>query len=563
MVTIFYIILLIISIAVLIYMAQKSYETIDIYYWTMVIIIPVIILGYCLKTTVTTVEGATMAFCFIYLDSTVLLTVAIFCIMHFMGIKTKAWMKILGYGAAFAHLAMVWSCIHNDMYFGKMTLIDTGYGIATKMTGGSLKFIHWIYMFAILFTLASLIGIAFLRKGTYSRRTLFLYTCLTMAGILAYGFEIVIDIDFSLLPLIYVIADILIAVNYDNAHAHDIINLISDQQKYHETKGYAAIDLEGRYLSCNEKMYEFIPGLEMQLIDEKLDPGSSANKIFYGLVKDFKEKKSKSINFEINNMICQCEIAEFSIRRDGKIQGYMFDVRDITEEQKVINVMQDYNETLNAEVDKKTENIKRIQEKVVLGLANMVENRDNNTGGHVKRTSDIIKIIVDEMRKQKPDIISEEFAEDIIRAAPMHDLGKITIDDAILCKPAKLTPEEYEIMKTHSVKSGEMVNIILKGVEEKHFVDVAYNVARYHHERWDGKGYPEGLVGAMTPLEARIMAIADVYDALVSERPYKKPMSFEQAAKIMIEGMGSQFDPNMLPVFLECREKLESYYKSV
>ena len=105
-----------------------------------------------------------------------------------------------------------------------------------------------------------------------------------------------------------------------------------------------------------------------------------------------------------------------------------------------------------------------------------------------------------------------------------------------------------------------MVLILLEGVEEKRFVDVAYNVARFHHEKWNGKGYPDGLVGSMIPLEARIMAVADVYDALVSKRCYKEPMSFEQATKIMLENMGTHFDPNMEAIFVGCREKLEEYY---
>lgn len=117
-------------------------------------------------------------------------------------------------------------------------------------------------------------------------------------------------------------------------------------------------------------------------------------------------------------------------------------------------------------------------------------------------------------------------------------------------------------MKSHSAMSGDMVMILLDGVEEDHFVKTAFNVARYHHERWDGKGYPDGLVGETIPLEARIMAVADVYDALVSERVYKKPYSFERAYEIMCEGMGTQFDPNMRAVFLGCRDKLEQYSSS-
>jgi len=145
----------------------------------------------------------------------------------------------------------------------------------------------------------------------------------------------------------------------------------------------------------------------------------------------------------------------------------------------------------------------------------------------------------------------------------MHDLGKVSIDSGILNKPARLTPEEYAIMKTHSTISGQMVKILLEGVEEESLVHTAYRLARHHHERWDGKGYPDGLVGETIPIEARIMAVADVYDALVSKRVYKEPMSFEQAARIMCEGMGTQFDPNMRIVFLRCRKELEAYYAAI
>ena len=204
-----------------------------------------------------------------------------------------------------------------------------------------------------------------------------------------------------------------------------------------------------------------------------------------------------------------------------------------------------------------------MQEKLVLSLADMVENRDSNTGGHVKRTSDVVRILVEDIQANQYFPLSDELAKDIVRTAPMHDLGKVSIDSSILNKPARLTLEEFAIMKTHSTISGQMVMILLEGMEEEHLVETAYHVARYHHERWDGKGYPEGLVGEMIPLEARIMAVADVYDALVSKRVYKEPMSYEKAAQIMQEGMGTQFDPNMHLVFLSCRSRLEHYYSLV
>ena len=144
----------------------------------------------------------------------------------------------------------------------------------------------------------------------------------------------------------------------------------------------------------------------------------------------------------------------------------------------------------------------------------------------------------------------------------MHDLGKIAIEDRILQKPGRFTDEEFEIMKSHAEKSAEIVEMILRGVEEEHFVNVAVNVARHHHEKWNGMGYPMGLSGEAIPLEARIMAVADVYDALVSKRCYKEAMSFSKAYEIIIESMGSHFDPGLEPMFIMSRDKLETYYRN-
>ena len=157
-----------------------------------------------------------------------------------------------------------------------------------------------------------------------------------------------------------------------------------------------------------------------------------------------------------------------------------------------------------------------LQDKLVLGMATMVEGRDNSTGGHIKRTSNIVRFLVEEMMKDPSLELNHSFYQNVIKAAPMHDLGKITIDDAILRKPGRFTPEEYEVMKTHSPEGAKILEQILKDVTDKSLEGIAINVAHYHHERWDGKGYPNGLKGDDIPLEARIMAIADVYDALVS-----------------------------------------------
>ncbi|MCR4740886.1 MAG: HD domain-containing protein [Lachnospiraceae bacterium] len=562
MISVLYGILLILSVIIVVYMAQKNYDNVDINYWTIVLLIPVIVLGYWLKTRVTTEEGARLAFCIIYLDSTLLPTVLMFSVLHFAGVKVKQWVKTAVYGLAYAHLLIVWLCVNNDLYYTSIKLVDTGMGTATKVTGGPLRIFHWIFMVVIILYMIAILMFAFIQKGNYSRRSLFVYSMGIGLGLFMYVVESAFDFNFSFLPVLYVAADFIIAIDYDHTRAHDISSLILEHQRYHGVRGFVAVDLDGNFLSCNEKACDYLPGLKDQMVDARFDENSEEGSVIYDLINGYRDNIGSSRVQTFGDMICNCEVSEFSVRRDGRAQGYLFEIRDVTEEQKVIDVMRDYNDSLNTEVAKKTENIIDMQQRIVLGLANMVENRDNNTGGHVKRTSDIIKIIVDEMEKQGVYHLDRQFADDVVRAAPMHDLGKITIENSILLKPSRLSPGEFDIMKTHAAKSGEFVDIILRGVEEQHFVDTAYNIARFHHERWDGKGYPEGLVGEMIPVEARIMSIADVYDALVSKRCYKEALSFEKAAEIMAEGMGTQFDPNMLSVFLACRNELEKYYSS-
>ncbi len=175
----------------------------------------------------------------------------------------------------------------------------------------------------------------------------------------------------------------------------------------------------------------------------------------------------------------------------------------------------------------------------------------------------MVQILIDEISKAGDLQISKEFCKNLIKAAPMHDLGKIAVDDVVLRKPGRFTDEEYEIMKHHAVEGARVIHEILKNTDDVAFKTLAENVAHYHHERWDGSGYPKGLKGEEIPLEARIMAIADVYDALVSKRVYKDRMSFEKADAIIMEGMGTQFDAALEKYYVSARPRLEKYYASI
>lgn len=209
----------------------------------------------------------------------------------------------------------------------------------------------------------------------------------------------------------------------------------------------------------------------------------------------------------------------------------------------------------------KTKKIQAVQNSVIQGMAIMVESRDNSTGGHIKRTSDCVKVFVHILKNsQNYKELSNDFFENVIKAAPMHDLGKIAVDDAVLRKPGKFTPEEYEMMKTHSSQGARIVENVLSDIDDLEFKQIAINVAHYHHEKWDGNGYPTKISGEQIPLEARIMALADVFDALVSKRCYKEEFSFDKAFGIIEDSLGTHFDPNLGKLFLECREQLQDLY---
>ncbi len=196
--------------------------------------------------------------------------------------------------------------------------------------------------------------------------------------------------------------------------------------------------------------------------------------------------------------------------------------------------------------------VEKLQKDVIASMAAIIEERDESTGGHIHRTEVYVRSLLDEMEKtHEYPILTPEYRENVLRATPMHDIGKIKIPDSILNKPARLTPEEYEIIKKHVQYGADILDRTLHSVEEDDYYEIAHNIALYHHERYDGLGYPDGLRGEDIPLEARIMALADVYDALVSRRVYKEAIPKEQAMEIIRSVSGTCFDPKLTQLFLK------------
>lgn len=235
---------------------------------------------------------------------------------------------------------------------------------------------------------------------------------------------------------------------------------------------------------------------------------------------------------------------------------------------KYAEELKEYQATLEERVERQTRKIEkqtreriRMQENVIEGMATIIESRDYSTGQHVRNTKKYVSMMADHMLERGiyPEIVDKVFTERIRNAAPLHDVGKIFISDVILNKPGKFTPEEFEIMKTHSALGSDIVSKILGDNADPELVQMAKDVTCCHHEKWDGTGYPSGLRGEAIPLAARIMAVADVFDALVNKRVYKEAMPEETAFAILREDAGSHFDPVIVESFFEIRAEVHSY----
>jgi len=208
-------------------------------------------------------------------------------------------------------------------------------------------------------------------------------------------------------------------------------------------------------------------------------------------------------------------------------------------------------------IKKRTARLERLKNGIVAVLADIVECRDDTTGGHIDRTSRCIGVLIEAMKEN--GIYADEMPnleiDALIASARLHDVGKIAIPDAILNKPGKLTPEEFAIIKTHVKEGEQIIDKIAAKTDNEEFLHHARMFVSYHHERWDGAGYPYRLAGTNIPLLGRIMAIVDVYDALVSERPYKKPFTFDAAVNIIMQESGKHFDPKIAEVFYLVNDK--------
>ncbi len=552
------------SVIMLILLIYISKNQNVMYYLLVFLSIMICNMGNYALSTAESLDAALLGHRLLYMGSTFVPIFMLFAIMKLCRMEIPAWLVI-------CLLSMCTMVLYFAFSVGKRTFFYKNVSIATEngMTYLIKEYgpMHKLYMVYLFISIGLMIGVIFysLLMKNIPRQVVFCILMMVIITTVCYLFRRISGSTFELITIAYIFDDILFLVLIRRIGKYEVMESIANSLNENSSYGYLVFDQKKRYVGCNEKAKEYLPEVENQKIDAHLDIKSVPGLYHYfGSWLEEPITDEQKCLIESEERVLECKFKILHPGKSKKIDGYLIELNDDTQQQKYLKLLNNYNKDLKKEVRKKTEYVNKLQERIVLGMADMIENRDTNTGGHVKRTSEVIKIFINELKKYAEEYkFPDEFLTSVVKAAPMHDLGKIAVDDRILRKPGKFTPEEFDEMKKHSEKGAEIVGQILDGVENEAFVRIAKNIAHYHHEKWNGEGYPDKLSGIGIPPEARIMALADVFDALVSKRCYKEKMDYDNAFRIIEESLGSHFDPELGKIFLRCRPQLESFYNSV
>ncbi len=526
------------------------------------VLMPVTIYGYVIMNSAETLHAALNGKKLTYIGGCYLILFIMLTVFRLCNVKiSKAVTTILLTLSTLVYLSVMTEG-YLPIFYKSVSLEERGGELYLAWENAFMHSVFYVMMFSYFFASFAVIIYSYKNSNETSNKTIILLFLTEFFPLFAFigGRAITRNIEFA--PLAYLLCQILYLIIVHRIYLYDITDSGIDSIVNTHATGFLSFDLKYNYLGSDDLAKEIIPELNEIKVDTPIDDNIEAFSKVKEWLDAFKENElNDKFHFEKGDKIYLADVNH--LFGGNKKKGYQIIISDDTKNQKYIELLDTFNESLQKEVEAKTAHILMMHDNLIMSMATMIEGRDNSTGGHIKRTSDLVRILVNEIKKDDRIRLSDEFCEKLIKAAPMHDLGKIAVDDRILRKPGRYDPSEYEEMKQHAAQGARIVHEILKNTDDSYFHQIAENVAHYHHERWDGSGYPEGLTGDDIPIEARIMAIADVYDALVSKRVYKEKMSFEQADEIILDGMGTQFDIRLKSYYINARPEFEEYYRNI
>ena len=545
-----------------VYLMFNAAKGIDPLYVLSSFVITVSIFGYYLYVSASNFESLMFANAVAYIGGIFLPMIMVFLLSDFSGSKLPIWFKIFIVAANLALFIIVMLSFKYHFYYATSIYEPTG-NVHLVNTPGPGYYFRLVILavevvLCIFFTVLTFIG-----RKTASWKTMWIFLSFMIVTIVAYAATSIAHINHGYVAFAYLACQIALLYTINKFQLYNITS---------STQGRAMItfDRKLRLTGFNSQAVAIFPDVGKTRIDtEIVTDNYTLNEVMRWVRKNLPTIKIGSVitkDFIINensltdNMHIKCRFSPLSFGFAKVIAGYMIEIIDETEQVNKINELNLTGVKLKQEADRQTKRAENLQGSVILGMAAMIESRDNSTGGHINRTSACVQLFVEEIKKTGKYSMSDNYWSNVINAAPLHDLGKIAVDDRILRKKIELTQEEYLEMQRHAAVGAEIVRQVLADVDDKEFVRIASNVAHYHHEKYNGTGYPEGLSGGMIPFEARIMALADVFDALVSKRYYKETMSYDEAFDIIRRDLNTHFDPELGKIFLKMKDKLIALY---
>ena len=516
--------------------------------------------GHLFLALSTTIEGAIVANKVCYLGSCFLPLLLFLLICRLCSFNIPRWVKLVLF--AYSTLVFALSCTvgFSDIFYESVRYVVLN-GFGSYMPTYGPGHILWnILLYSYVIANIVVIVLAERQKRNVSYRTLFAIATLAFFSIGLFIVARYMENDTLLMPLVYLIDELVLLYICALVKMHDVMNTVLESLEAENTAAYLAFSPKGLYLGCNDIATKFFPELLNCRVDHVLPRKVAISRIFRRGMNLLKGASGDTVyRFSYKDHFYKAVMR--NVLQNKKTQIFLFRIEDETNIQRYIERLDANNTELAALIKNNKDQIRLFQNQMLVGMAEMVNNKDGFTGAHIRRTKEVVSILVSKMQRDPALNYSKEFYEDMVAAAPMHDIGKIEIYDHVLCKPGKFVDAEYFEMKTHAEKGAIIIKNLLSNFQSEFFVEIAKNMAGSHHERWDGSGYPYGLKGESIPLEARVMAIADVYDALVSKRCYKEPFSFADAYDIIDKSMGKHFDPSLKKYFDQSRDELEAYYK--
>lgn len=520
----------------------------DFYYLLLMLIMAISNIGFLSLGVSQTLETAVLANKIAYIGGCFTSPLMISLICSVCNYKFNKWLRFVMYIYCFGIYALIVTSEYNHFYYTKSEVANF-WGATTLVNEyGPAHDFFYVILYGTIVIQISLLIYSFVKKRSVSRRNLKLLIGLEMLNVASFFISMFIHKEFEIMPALYVLDGWVLSYIHHRTTVYNIEENVAASFETNQKNGYILFDNNFRYLGCNKVAEEVFPALTDCYVDLPLKNVPELEK---GVKRIADNGTDAILTFRIDDRHFEGHTSR--IIHNEKEHGFILELVEDTEKWKNIKSLSSYNTELEGKVAEQTNEIREKQKTIeklfiqtVTALSEAVDAKDRYTSGHSKRVAEYSRMIAARMGKSK------EEQDEIYRAGLLHDVGKIRIPVEIINKAGKLTDEEYNIIKIHSVTGYH----ILRGISGSSLIALA---AKYHHERYDGKGYPNGLVGEKIPEAARILGVADSYDAMTSNRSYRKALPQDVVRSEIEKGRGTQFDPEIADIMLEMIDADKEY----